>query len=153
MGQRQMTPPPKDEFLAATRRAFAFLMSYGFEAEPAPDDDRQVWLAFHSESVRVVVEGTHRGLDARVAIGRTAPAAFENYDLEDLMALRGAGTLARPRRGSLKIGTTQLQQVEFYAGVLREIGGDILRGDLRSFPDLEARVEERRRSFTRDRSQ
>ena len=151
--QRRMTAPTKDEFLAAARRAFAYLHLYGFQAEPAPEDAREVWLAFHGESVRVVVEGTNWGLNARVALGRAGPAAFENYDLEDLMALRGRGSLPKPPRGSLKMGTAQLQQVEFYAGVLRQVGEDILRGDLRSFPDLAARVEERRRAFSRDQPQ
>jgi len=143
------TQPSKQEFVAAVERSFDYLVrDYGFRREPVPPGERDVWIAYDNDKsrARVVIEGTDWGLNTRVAIGRSYNQ-FENFDLSDLIAMRGSGGHDAPDRGTVKSGSTQLEQVRYYADVLRSIGEDILRGNFDVFPDLAARVHARQVKF------
>lgn len=146
-----------EAFRERARAEFAFLTrECGFEEQPLPTGAKPylnrvtVWYA--SPTTRIVVEGINWGLNARVALGSAVPVrAFENYDLEDLLALRhpaeswiGASV---EQRGS------QLEQLHRLAGALRATTSDVLRGDHTIFPALAARVEARRAAFAARRDQ
>jgi len=141
--------PTKEHFGEAVDRAFSYLVSeFAFRREPMPDDPRDIRVAYSSPAVRIVVEGTNWGLNTRVALGRSSSGGpFENFDLLDLVALRGASGESAPARGTIKRGSTQLEQIPYYARVLRAIGQDILVGDFSVFPALHATVEARARSL------
>ena len=136
------TPPPTPEsFRSAAQAAFAFLArEFDFREVPLPSSGfhNPVAVWFESPVVRVVIDGTGWGIGARVALGRAAPGVFENYDLGDLLAERGAPPVA--------LGG-QLEQLPRLADALRAIGADILRGDVAIFPALQARVERRAAEF------
>jgi hypothetical protein len=136
-----------EEFRHRARHAFGFLeREFGLQEVPIPTHESPyrnkyaVW--FGSPTTRVVVEGINWGMNARVALGRSGPhAAFENYDLGDLLAIRrsapAAGVGNQPQGG-------EIAQLAWYATALREVGADILRGDHSVFPALAERVERRR---------
>lgn len=135
--------PTPDEFRARAREAFAFLTrEFGFREEPVPrrgfHNPVAVWYA--NETTRVVVEGIHWGFASRVALGRAGdPERFENFDLEDLVAVRSPGSEATDASGD----GAQLGQLPGLAAQLRELGADVLAGDFAVFPALRARVDRR----------
>jgi hypothetical protein len=132
------TPPKPDEFRARVRDVFGFLGEMGFREEPVPSRKNPVAVWFTSDLARVVVEGVNWGLNTRVALGRAGdPAAFENYDLGDLLAVRGAANPAALHAGD------QAAQMPRLAAALQEHGADVLAGDFNVFLALRARVDER----------
>ncbi|MBK6454488.1 MAG: hypothetical protein IPF87_00160 [Gemmatimonadetes bacterium] len=136
------SPPTPDAFRERARAAFSFLIeAAGCHEEPTPPLGFQnpvaVWFA--NGTTRVVVEGVNWGKHVRVALGRTS-GPFENLDLGDLVAERApeAGLTAdEPHVG-------QFAELSRMAEWLRVFGAEILSGDFRVFPLLEARVEQRR---------
>lgn len=135
------------EFVQTAQAAFAYLVDeFGFHQEPVADET-ELAVAFSNGRTRVVVEGRDWGLNARVAFGNAA--AFENFDLADLISLRRTPAELRPERGSLKRGSRQLDQVRYYAEKLRAIGADILRGDRTVFEELQGIVDKRAEAFRR----
>ena len=141
----------KEKFLVQARAAFAFLeRDFGFQEEPIPLDEKPflnqfaVWYA--SPTTRIVVEGINWGTNTRVALGRAGSVSqFENYDFGDLLAVRAA------KGGETKqsVSGEQLEQLRQYAALLPETAAEFLRGDHSIFPELEARVELRRRAMSR----
>lgn len=141
----EAVPPSVERFRDRARLEFEFLAEYGFREEPIPTGEAPylnlcaVWFA--GNGTRVVVEGINYGMNARVAFGTAGPAsAFENYDLGDLVAVRG---LESP----VVVGVSQLDQLRDYALILRQAAVDVLRGDRAIFPALAERVERRRIDF------
>jgi hypothetical protein len=149
---REIVPPSPDQFRDGARREFAFLEhEYGFQEQPIPanipfSNPCAVWFA--TPTTRVVIEGINWGMNARVAVGSVhREGRFENYDLGDLVAIRENiaavnGDTAPPPSG-------QLEQLIYYATLLRHLADDVLRGDHSAFPALAARVEARRAEFLR----
>ena len=79
-----------------------------------------------------------------MAVGRaTADAAFEDYDLDDLLAVRTGDSATHGHDGREPSGS-QLDQLREYATLLREFFADVLQGDHSVFPQLEARIARRR---------
>lgn len=143
------TQPSRARFIDAVEKAFGYLVTdFAFRRETPAADSRDVEVAYSNSCTRVVVEGTNWGLNARVALGRSSPTAeFENFDLNDLIALRSATGEAAPPQGTIERGSTQMEQIPYYARMLREVGRDILLGDLNIFPALQAIVDERARTL------
>ena len=138
--------PTLAAFRERARQAFAFLpLEYDFHEEPIPTErftnPYAVWFA--NATTRVCVEGLNYGMTARVSIGSNQPQKrFENYDLGDLLAVRRDSTPSNPDWAARPSG--QLEQLPYFAGLVRELGDDVLRGDHSIFPALAARVEWRR---------
>ena len=142
----QGAPLKPKEFRRRVREAFAFLEALGFREESVPSGRNPVAVWFSSAKARVVVEGINWGLNARVALGRAGDKAeFENYDLGDLLAIRGAADPVTAQPGS------QAAQLPGLAEALRVHGGDVLAGDFAAFPQLRARVEQRISDFRAER--
>lgn len=138
------SPPNPDEFRSRAREAFAFLIELGFKEERVPGTKNPVAVWFSNGATRVVVEGINWGMNARLALGRAGtPATFENYDLEDLLAVRQAENVASLHAGD------QLAQVSQLAAALRTYGTDVLAGDFDIFPQLQACVDQRIAEFRR----
>lgn len=136
------------QFIRTVRDAFSYLVKdFGYDEE-AITDQNKLALAYSNGRTRIVVEGRDWGLNARVALG-SANAEFENFDLEDLMTIRPVSQSTRPPQGSLKSGSHQLDQVRFYADVLRKIGEDVLNNDRQVFPKLKRISDLRAESFRR----
>ena len=140
----------KEKFLDQARAAFAFLeRDFGFQEEPIPLAEKPylnqfaVWYA--SSTTRIVVEGINWGTNTRVALGRAGSVSqFENYDFGDLLAIR-----ATAEQTEQSVSGEQLEQLRQYAALLPETAAEFLRGDHSIFPELEARVELRRRAMSR----
>jgi hypothetical protein len=144
-----LSPPSKQQFIDTVDQAFSYLVSeFGFHREPIPVEARDVRVGYSNSRVRIVIEGTNWGLNARVALGSCSQdGGFEDYDLSDLLGLRGTINESPPSRGSIEKGSTQLEQIAYFGRALRAIGRDILLGDLSVFPALQAKVNERARSL------
>jgi hypothetical protein len=148
----QIIPPSPDQFCDGARREFSFLEhEYGFRERPIPPDTPfanrcAVWFA--DSTTRVVIEGINWGMNARVAIGSVrADGRYENYDLADLVAIRQKHAAANSDTSQPPSG--QLQQLTYYAELLRKFADDVLRGDHAVFFALAARVEARRAELSR----
>jgi hypothetical protein len=142
--KNKRSAPTKQEFVSAVKEAFAFLGAYGFEQEPISPSERDVFVAFTSDRVRLVVEGTDWGLNTRVAFGSVGlPACFEDYDLDDLINGAADNGAARLKRGSIGTGSSQLSQVSYYATVLKERFPGLLTGD-RTLFDVAERARQAR---------
>ena len=140
--------PGEEQFVRAAREAFGYLIAdFGFREE-AVNDEHKLEVAFSNGQMRVVVEGRDWGLNTRVAVGSATPQ-FENFDLEDLITLRLPASWPRAARGSIERGSRQLDQVRFYADVLRRIGDDILRNDNKVFPELQRVIDARAAALRR----
>ena len=141
----QASSQTPDEFRERVRSAFGFLVeTAGFHEEPVPSSGfhNPVAVWFANKTTRIVVEGINWGMNARVALGQ-ASEAFENFDLEDLVAELAPSTdlPAEERKGG------QLTQLPQLADWLRVFGSDVLSGDFRVFPRLGARVDLRKAQF------
>ena len=128
----QASPPTPDEFRARVRSEFGFLVdTAGFREESVPSSGfhNPVAVWFATDTTRIVVEGINWGMNARVALGQ-ASGAFENFDLEDLVAELAPETdmPAAEREGG------QLTQLPRLAEWLRVFGADVLSGDFRVIP-------------------
>lgn len=125
-------------FQEKAEHEFGYLVKeLGFFREPIRDHAGLFEIAYSDGRTRIAIQGTDWGLNARVAFGNTNPDnTFENYDLEDLAALRGTAGLTPPGRGSVKGGSKQIEQLAFYAQLLHSIGQDILEGDHNIFAAL-----------------
>jgi hypothetical protein len=137
--------PSKSEFVCAVQESFAFLLERGFKQEPISLSERDIFVAFSNDYVRLVIEGTDWGLNTRVAFGHATPLpSFENYDLDDLIQQAGVRVATKPRRGSIAKGSSQLDQIRFYAEMIREQFPTLLSGD-RSLFDIAERARAMRR--------
>lgn len=141
-----MPPPTPDEFRERARATFGFRVdTIGYHTEPIPasgfHNPVAVWFA--NETTRIVVEGIGWGMHTRVALGRST-GTLENFDLGDLVAERDPeiDMTADALNGG------QLAQLPLPAGWLLAYGADILSGDFRVFPQLQARVAQRAARFT-----
>ena len=142
--------PSREQFISKVEQEFSYLVNeFAFCREATAIGSHNLQVAYSSPRTRVVVEGTNWGLNTRVALGRSSPnTRFDNFDLDDLIELRGGTDESRPAEGTIEKGSTQLEQIPYYARVLKTIGTDILRGDFTVFPELQAKVDERARSST-----
>jgi len=100
-----------EEFRDRARRELQFLDELGFREEPIPTGENPflnmcaVW--FVGPTTRVVVEGINYGMNARVALGSAgSAAAFEDYDLGDLLVVRRL-----PSPPGLVAGSNQVDQL------------------------------------------
>lgn len=136
--------PSKEQFNEAVERSFGFLVQeFGFRRVSPIADESAFRVVYASDRTRVVVEGINWGLNTRIALGRAGTDEFENFDLDDLIAVRAGPDLGRQPRGSLPAGSTQLEQITYYAHALRSLAEDVLQGDHNVFATLQKRVEDR----------
>jgi hypothetical protein len=155
--QPRAAAPTLDEFRQYAREQFEFLCrDFDFREEALPLDQNPhlnkyaIW--FTNPITRVVVEGIHYGTNARVGLGSDGPvAAFEDYDLGDLLAIRRPQPPTSSSNARRRAQPSQLELLALHAAALREAAADVLRGDHTVFPQLAARVAWRRAEFAAGR--
>ncbi len=125
-----MTHLTEETFKPRCRELFAFLCEdYGFEEEQGEGDRDRFRLRYSSDRITVMIESVSWGTRIRVGLGRRS--GFEDYDLEDLLSLRGG-----PEIGECSPST----QAERLADALQAYAGDVLAGDTTVFSDLKRLV-------------
>ncbi len=144
--------PTPDEFRAAAREAFGFLVAdHGFREERvARGSHNPVAVWFVNDTTRVVVEGINYGRNARVAVGRAGPIrSFENNDLGDLASVRRSDLALTDEQVEVERAAGQLGQIPRLAELLRACGAEVLRGEFSSFPAIHALRERRAEEWER----
>lgn len=116
--------PSVQQFASVAADAFAFLAKHGFVKESSTAVETGFQVAFVGERIRLVVEGVNWGLNARLGFGHSPPLQFEDYDFDDLIEPE-----KRAKRGSIAGGSTQLDQVRWYAATLCRDFPELLVGD------------------------
>ena len=121
--------PTLGEFLDAGRHEFGFLVAeFGFVEQSEPDSRANPFsLCFLSATTVVRVEGIQWGLGLQVLLGRVtqisgAPSCVPLWAIIEVRAPNTERSVAG-----------QLQQLAFYAEMLRLHAADVLRGDFSSF--------------------
>jgi hypothetical protein len=123
--------PTLPEFTTAVREAFGYLgAEFGFQEKEPPRDRLDVnpfMVWFASPTTLVQVEGINWGFAAQVLLGpANRDKRSDGVPLWVIMQLRRPGFSREPRG--------QLGDVRTYAQALREVAGDVLRGDFAIFP-------------------
>lgn len=130
-----MTPSPThDEFMAATRAAFAFLETeLDCVEQPVPKSryENEYQVRFASTTTRIDIEGHSYGFAANVLVHRLSPDTGEPIDMVPLWAI-----LKCRRASSYETcmeAEGQLGQVQAHADALRTDARHVLEGDFSDF--------------------
>ncbi|PHS13143.1 MAG: hypothetical protein COA86_17460 [Kangiella sp.] len=137
------------DFQENARKAFDFLTSeFDFVELTVLDVKNRCSVIYVNKTikVRILVEGIHWGSDTRVAFGHSKFDKFQDYDLLDLAKALEFDQFNIPENQA----TNQVEQLRIYADLLKEIGSDILIGDLVITKDIEKLREERVRVWNKE---
>jgi len=137
-------PPVFQPFIAATKTAIAYLQSdYGYRLTVQQAIGSEAWVIYESATTRITVH-YELGTVPWVEIGRlelrdgeiTQPASI---DLERILRARG-NALDHELRVPRDFGESEIGwMVSIRADRLRATADDVLRGDFRAFPKLQAK--------------